>query len=658
MYFFIILCFFWIFYFIWDISSDWNTYHLYSILKILEWKKVIYDSFWEYFKYLDFYPKHIEIIFSWFSSVFWLWQERLFKVFLIISSFLNYLYLLKKLDKKANFINILIWIFLILNPVVIYQFFSLYIDDVLYLLFLNGAFYIFIWEYILWIALFSLCAWAKINYSVFSLIWLTLSYYFRNIYILKSKFFKNFKIDFLSKKMVLIITFLAILWLHQNILNTFKFQNPFYWFIWSGKEFSSSMANDKPPLLKENKLSEFYYTYFSYSNIDCKITNKCLETFDFTNINWLKKFISSYKLSYIYDLQTSWFWNLFIFIFIINLIIIFYIIFSKIKQKNFDNEFKILAFLSLFLIIILILMPIYWARYISLIWIFSILWIIFCKNNFIKKFSIILIFINLVLILWVNWYFYANKFIFELKQKNAISSEVKKTDEIFVYKNDDTKSFSEFNFLSKYNSKAKIIYLSEKNMLNFCWIKSKSEVLNAWLNILKCPNNWIIFIPNKNSFIDEIYFINTNNSNNILNNFISNKPKISISNTKNEFCKNNDLNIDWLIISSCDINNDFVEFSKVNCWSWYELLSLNDWGKIINSFWINKNQIFEKLNISKNWYIDEKNNYINNSNNYYLTSDLAQNRVKVIILNKNKLDFEYTKPINQKFLYRCKKTSN
>ena len=26
--------------------------------------------------------------------------------------------------------------------------------------------------------------------------------------------------------------------------------------------------------------------------------------------------------------------------------------------------------------------------------------------------------------------------------------------------------------------------------------------------------------------------------------------------------------------------------------------------------------------------------------------------------NKNKLDFEYTKPINQKFLYRCKKTSN
>ena len=46
LYFFIILCFFWIFYFIWDISSDWNTYHLYSILKILEWKNIIYDSFW------------------------------------------------------------------------------------------------------------------------------------------------------------------------------------------------------------------------------------------------------------------------------------------------------------------------------------------------------------------------------------------------------------------------------------------------------------------------------------------------------------------------------------------------------------------------------------------------------------------------------------
>lgn len=620
-----------LFKYIYDISFDWNTYHLYIIKEILAKNNLIYWNYGEIFNYLNFYPKIIEIIFSLFWSIFWENYSRIFKIFLISVTFLNYFELLNKLKLKKDFKNIIIWILIILNTVVINQFFTLYIDDVLYLLFLNWIFYFFEGSYIFWSIVLVLASFSKINFILFSCIWVFISL------ILKHKILKDFDYKkILNKKNILIILAITIICGYQNILNTFNYWNPFYGFVWKSKNFALNMANDKPPLLKSWKNQDFFYTYSSLSNIDCKIDNHCLKPINLISLNWIKDFFSSYKLTYIYDLQTWWFWNIYNIILILGLFWISWKIVYLSVKKDFNNDFYLWISALTFGVIIILVMPILWARYVSLLYLIWIVFYLIIKNKIIKNIILSLLISNLSLILAVNWYFYTKKIINQTNINKILSIKNK---EVLYYQKDwqlsqDIDIFLNKNELKSYNQ------IWKKEILEICWKQ----------NWYICKNWWYLFNPNYWSFIDELIFINQNNQK--YADFLKIKPEIEILKSSTKTCKN-DIKINNKIITDCDYET--ILNTNATCENWYKLLSLNDWQEIIDSFWVNKNDIIEKLNFKNIWYFDE-NNILAWTWKYYMqTSDKKENKVWVVIFKKDYYENIFYKNNNQKFYYRCLK---
>ena len=110
------------------------------------------------------------------------------KLFLIFITFWNYFYWLKKYDRKISIFNVILWTLVILNPVVVNQFFTLYIDDVLFLFLINTLFYTFIWEYFFWLIVFSIMWSAKITYLAFWVLGMIYALYLR-----KNVFLKNYR---------------------------------------------------------------------------------------------------------------------------------------------------------------------------------------------------------------------------------------------------------------------------------------------------------------------------------------------------------------------------------------------------------------------------------------------------------------------------------
>ncbi len=638
-YFFVFFIFHFLFKNIFDISFDWNTYHLDAVLQILDWKNIFYDDFWNYSNFLSFYPKTIEILFSMFSLFWSILDARILKVFLIFITFSNYFYLLKKFSLKNNFLNILIWILFILNPVVINQFFTLYIDDVLFLMLVNLIFYVFNGEMLFWLILLWIIWSAKITYLWFWVWALFLWIFLRKIVFEKDVFFQikeTFKYKTISTFTILWSLFVL---LHNYILNFINKWNLFYGFIWKSPSIWANMASDKPPILQTSKLNDFFYTFASNTTIWCKTDNSCIKLMDFFSLNWIKDILNSYKLTYVYDLLTSWFWGFYSVAIFLSIILIISYLWVKTVKKDFDKKFKIIFWVSIYVFVFLLIMPIYWARYV--VFISFLVFIALSINKFFSKIIIFLLLINFLWFSIVNLYFYTNKIINQLNQKELILPYLKDIKWIYYYKADPLNSFEIEYFKDYYRIKNEEILVSKENILDFCWIQSDIEIINFKLKYIKCPNSWILLKTNIWSFLEDLIYID-NIWNKKASDFTLKKPILSI-------------NWDEIIVNNNTYKINYNFSNSTICEKWYKKMSKNDFKNLIYDLWIYKNDFISFLDIKKSWYIDKKNEFIKNNQFYFLTLEKVDNKSEIVIFAKNRFEYLFYKDINQKFLNLCLK---
>lgn len=257
------------------------------------------NSFHE--NWLNFYPKTLEILFSLPTAIFQDYNlSRSIKVFILMFSWINYLTIVQKIQGKIRVVDIAIGVVLIFNPVVIYQFFTLYIDDLLYLLVFNFVVYFLLSEFSLAIAVLSLAIGSKISYGVFGIILFPcVVLIYRYLYDFDWNEAHEMVMKSLKKWTSITIVVLALFVSgHQYIANTYNYHNPGYGFIGEGKK--NIIDSFIPPrMVEKNRFERFVYTYFSYSRNYC-IQDDCQKflTFDREGV---KDFFRSYSAMKVVD---------------------------------------------------------------------------------------------------------------------------------------------------------------------------------------------------------------------------------------------------------------------------------------------------------------------------------------------------------------------
>jgi len=497
-----------LFYFIWDISVDGNTYHLEIIIKLFKWASLFFDSFKS--TWLSYYPKTIEILFSWFSSFFKnpdMW--RILKIFLIWISLINSLYLIKKIRNwKFKRRYFLLATIIVLNPVVIYQFFTLYIDDILYLLLINFFIYFFIWETKMALLVFAIMISSKISYLLFGGLWLVAIIWINGIYYRKSYIgiIKHTYMSISTNKIIRIsiITLIGIVWLHQYIINAYRYHNSLYGFAWAWKQDIISMF--QPPVMKDRDvISKFAYTYFSYSRNYC-ITDDCQRFINPTTKAWIREFFWSYQTLGKYDPNLNGFWNIYSILLILSIAFLIYHIANYKKRKNKSQEI-ISTIIVAYILLDTSLLPFPRARYFPLLYLLPIIFILSSRNK-IKIGILILYLINGLIIVWIITTIYWRNGASKIRQYEFMNK-------VSINKIYYTKFLKESYFYEKffwyYQNRLKNIEkieIDRNELLKKCWISSYLQVNEAYDRTLKCPKWWYVLRGDYGSHTDEFFYIN------------------------------------------------------------------------------------------------------------------------------------------------------
>lgn len=501
--FFFFLFWYFLFFLIADITIDGNTYHLEAILEIFKGKSFFFDVFES--KWLNYYPKTLEVMFSGFASFFSnpdMW--RIFKIFLIFISFVNVLFLFKKLKhSQLSFGYVfLIAFFSVLNPVVLSQFFTLYLDDILYLLLLNFWIYFFLEEIPLSFLYLTLLFSAKINYAFFWFFALLTMFFVNSIYY-KYRFWdlllayrQRLAGKTFFRYCVIIVFFLVAF--HQYILNYIKYSNPAYWFIWDKRVDIISMF--QPPFIRDqNKLSKFFYLYTSYSKNAC-FTDSCLEGFVFTPFtDFIHNFFSTYSALSACDSNINWFWNIFSFLLFVSLslfVICCLFFYKQTKKILFTHPY---FYIILYILLCVFSLPFPWARYFPLLYLFPFFIIAILNKKRIYCFFIFLYVLNTFLIIYSVFSQYKINFTLKRMQYHLLS-EYSSSLPSSVYYTAATghhviQKFS--SFYSPILSQLPFSKQSKTDLFSLCWIKSDNEIKTSegWLKIASdCPNWGKIFV--------------------------------------------------------------------------------------------------------------------------------------------------------------------
>ena len=496
-----------LFYFIWDASIDWNTYHLQILFDLFNGHNIFLGE--SSSKWLNYYPKTIEILFGWFGSFFRNYDMwRILKLTVILLSFLNITYVIKKNVWKLTWWHFLITLLIVLNPVVLSQLFTFYIDDVLYLLLINFAVYVFLWDVKIWLIVFSLMVSAKLSYLCFWLISIVFLVLILSIYKKENvlKIIKDYY-NLISEKWLVRILFVILIILvswYQYLINTFKYHNPLYWFYWEWKTDIISMF--EPPVMKDkNKILKFIYVYFSYSSNYC-VSDDCQ---NFMKIDkwFLKNFYNSYSALLFPDPNLNWFWNLFSVLLLLSTVLL---IFSCFKYKKIKNCKTIYGIMVLYVLFCTALLPFPWARYIPVLYCIPLLIILFLntENKFFWKLILFIYAVNIVLILFFVWKTCFYRWIAKIKQQGFINN-VWNVSEIY-YTEEYEDSFMDSKFLLFYFDDFSWDIVKEDNIdyvTSLCWITSYSEILDSYNLILSCPNSWYMMLSDYWNSISDYFYI-------------------------------------------------------------------------------------------------------------------------------------------------------
>lgn len=370
--FWVILFWFAFLYPIKDGSWDGSTYHLEIIQNFIQWNSFLSKDTLDLWSHV--YPKNMEIllsIFSWIHSDYSdLGRVIKFVIFWIavasVYHFTSFTY--------PNLRKYGIWFIIfgiILHPLLLAQFFTKYIDDMLYCFFILYVIAILSREYILAILLFWVFIWSKLNYVIYAIIVIPLlSHIF---YILQwakpITLFKDFLQFLFDKKKYLpcILILFTLVSSYIYFINIIHYSNPVYPLFWSNKV--EVVSNNLPINLKtSSKLTAHVYSFFSYSLSDFNQTAIIMNPFS-------SHFITSLFLSYKnieVDTRMSWFGSIWSITLFLSLFHILYIFMYNPKTR------KTILYSTATVVIILSVMPFAWARFIPFLYMVPfIIWLWF-----------------------------------------------------------------------------------------------------------------------------------------------------------------------------------------------------------------------------------------------------------------------------------------
>jgi hypothetical protein len=482
-----------IFRYIRDISVDGNTYHLQAIIDLYQWFNLFDQSTTSI--WLAYYPKTIEILFAWIGSFFNNPdQGRILKIMLIIITYSNIFYIYNKHVSKNTINSLIIAAIITLNPVVLYQFFTLYIDDVLYLLFINSILYWINKDTIYSLLAIALVVSSKISHLIFWWLGLIVCIIITSLYYhqtLKEQIIERrslIKTHWSIKSLALII--IILFWLHQYIINWYYFHNPLYGFMWEWKKDIVTMF--QPPKLRNTpKRKKFVIMYSSYSSNYCVI-DSCLRPINIFSKAWIKEFASSYKAMSIYDPNINGFWNLFWIILLIAWVgSIYYIIIFRLHKKYITTKDYAVMISIWYIVLCSSLLPFVRARYVPVLYLLPLLFIgILPSRSWLVKVVVLWYLCNIIFCLYVIQKSYYTNAISKREQiyfMETLTNKVNSTYHVSFTKY----SFFKNKFLSFYDQEvwnSKKIEVNWEDFLYQCGIKSINEVNSSYNRILACPN--------------------------------------------------------------------------------------------------------------------------------------------------------------------------
>ncbi len=514
------LVWYWLFYFIRDVSSDGNTYHLEAIIRIFDGISIYFDTFKS--SRLNFYPKTMEILFSWFAAFFKNYDMwRIFKIFLILLSFINVIYVIRKTAKhKLKWRHFLLIAIVVLNPVVIYQFFTIYIDDILYLLLVNFFIYFFLWETKIALFIFAIMISSKISYVLFgglgfiSMIRIYSIYHNISLSDTIKKHYRNIWSTHAIKIILLIIIFAV--WCHQYLINTYKYHNPLYWFAWTSK--IDIIWKFQPPIMRdENKISKFTYTFFSYSRNFC-VRDECQEFISLKNKDDIKKFFKSYNALWFYDPNLNGFGNIYSILLIISIVYLIYFIYltiftrlpNKYKKNKRTKLQKIWFILGIYTLLCTFLLPFPRARYFPLLYLLPII-ITFLQDNKIlnhlTKWILIIYTINLLLVLWVITSAYWKQWQHKINQQDIVNQLTFNEIHYTTFRDGSYMYVKYFWFYDKQMEAIPKTQTDKQTLLKLCGILEYSQIATNYNHTINCPNGWTIMKWDAQSTVEEFFYL-------------------------------------------------------------------------------------------------------------------------------------------------------
>ena len=349
-------------YYIKDWSWDGSTYHLEIIQNFIEGKTFLTKNTLSVWSHV--YPKNMELLLSIFAAVdpFYLDFGRVVKGVLYSIAWIAIFDFLRgqSFSRNISFFWIIFLVFL--HPLILVQFSTKYIDDMLYIWFIISVLCFLQKEYVLYVLIFCLFAWSKLNYALYAIMILPLliyiscrqeciSYRIFIINILRS--LRNIHRWYLA----LFVSIWCIISGYIYIINILQYQNPFFPLIGSNK--TEVVANNLPKnLIWMSKISAHSISLFWYSLSDI---SQNAEIIDITQSDFPKKLITSYR-SIEVDTRIAWFGSIWWIIFLISLCQIPYIFYIR-------KDARIMILISMAtLFAILILMPFAWARFIPFLY--------------------------------------------------------------------------------------------------------------------------------------------------------------------------------------------------------------------------------------------------------------------------------------------------
>lgn len=409
-----------------DLTVDGNSYHKSAIAFIKNGWNPIYQSSREFQKnnvdivkigddsrvdiWIDHYPKATWII----SAVIYNMTGNIESgkvinfIFSIMLLIISYNLLRKILDKKyASIISLL----LVLNPIMISQFFSYYLDGLVGVLFLLEIFILLlinpkektnIWLFISLMSIISIFTNLKFTGLVFSGVIAAIYYFYWLIIYRKDKdiinIFKRWTLNFL----IIFLVSILVVGLTSYVRNTVAKKNPLYPLI--GKDKIDIITTMQPKsFVNKNMFEKFYISLFS----------KTENVTYFSDGPKLKLPIKVYKSEIdnlmIPDVRIGGFGPLFAMIFIFSLLIFIYsfiIIYKKDKKKII---YILLPLLSILISMILV-KEIWWARYVPQLYFFVIISLgMFIYTNKKNKIINVLSLLFIILIIINLFFFIKNK---------------------------------------------------------------------------------------------------------------------------------------------------------------------------------------------------------------------------------------------------------